>query len=416
MEYLRTATVNGTAGNDLIDSDYVDADGHSLTMFTDNDNTSEPPDHVILDAGAGDDRINTWLSAGPATIWRDHVTLLCGDGNDTLNMDGFDEIAPGTIITMDGGAGDDVLNHWWPDPTANLVMTGGSGADTFSAASFEPGTTLTISDFEIGRDMLTVMTRYESWETITAGMISADGPYRAHDTADGLRIEAYHYLDYEGDVIGLEGLMYTFTLTGVTLSDFMSGSGVNTLDGTDGRDIIREDYVDADGDRLSDGENLVLAGAGNDTVTLTMWNSTVRAGDGRDFVVVRGEGNTVYGEAGDDHLIARQGSQTLDGGAGDDRLVADIRQGGDHVLTGGEGADSFDIVFGAASRRDGNVVITDFDSEHDVLLIDGTFIDLGAPPDGVTRGSSADGWMVIYFGLNDSVELVGQPAFDPLVA
>ena len=318
---VREGTVYGTEADDSISNDYVDASGNFLSMFSDNDGSSEPPDHVTVDMGAGDDEFFTWLKPDWAGVWRDHVTVLGGEGNDTIAVDGLYQLETDTVITLDGGAGDDQITLWWParaetDP-ANTRVIGGSGADEFRVASFSPDTEITISDFETGQDSLTVMNSYEQWETITADMISVDGAYRAYDTSDGLRIDAYHYLEYDGDggpYIELIGLIYTFTLTGVTLNDFMAGSGINIINGTDGRDIIRDGYVDADGDYITDGENLVLAGAGHDTVTLTMWNSTVRAGDGRDFVIIKGAGNTVYGEAGNDHLIARHGGSTLDGG------------------------------------------------------------------------------------------------------
>ena len=60
--------------------------------------------------------------------------------------------------------------------------------------------------------------------------------------------------------------------------------------------------------------------------------------------------------------------------------------------------------------------MTDFESDFDTLFLDGVRIDVSHLPDGVTTGSSENGWLVLNFGLNDSVELLGHPADDPLLA
>ncbi|MBT0956862.1 Hint domain-containing protein [Alphaproteobacteria bacterium KMM 3653] len=76
-------------------------------------------------------------------------------------------------------------------------------------------------------------------------------------------------------------------------SDFVQGDGV--VMGGDGDETIDGSYTDGDGSAVSDGDDVVYAGAGNDTVT---------AGAGDDVV---------QGGSGDDTLSGGDGSDTLQG-------------------------------------------------------------------------------------------------------
>lgn len=397
----REGTVYGTDYADLIGSTYVDAAGNSIGMFTDNDGTASPPDHIIVDAGASEDAIRMNFTEFP-NVWRDYLTIVGGEGNDIIQLGDFVNVAAGTRILLDGGLGNDVIDlYWYENPDVTVEIYGGEGADKFAFASFSPGSRAVLADFEASQDSLEVMDRYERWVTISRDQITPDGNYRAHDSADGLVIEAYHGdAAYEPLV-----LVYTFILPGVTLDSFMNpGIGNGQIDGTAGRDVIRNDYVDSDGDRIAASGNIIMAGAGNDLINLTMSNSSVSCGDGRDFVTVRGLFNSVAGEGGDDYLIARWDTGLLDGGDGNDRLVGDIRRGGDHVMTGGNGADSFEFVFGATPTN-AECIITDFELGVDRLMIDGVAIDLMNLPDGMLEGTDQSGSVTLSIGNDDRVTL-----------
>lgn len=417
----REGTVYGTGGSDLIWSDYVDPSGVTIWMFDDDDLPGSLPDRVIVAAGDGDDALHfESYESHWDSLWNDQLVILAGTGNDEITFYGaLFSWRPGAPLIIDAGDGDDMITAWWPGLNAPPQLTGGAGADIFRVASFDEIGALTISDYTIGEDSLMLMSNGEAWHEITPEILNLPpaeyfGQYRAFDTADGLRIDGYHSIphwDGTNETWTYEQV-YSITLAGVTLADFMAGGARgNVIDGTEARDIIWADYVDADGDGFTQYADTVMGGAGHDNIKLDGTGDVVMAGDGRDFVIARGEGHRVHGEGGDDYLIARQGGSELDGGTGNDRLVADIRQGGDHVLTGGEGADSFEFLFGL-TRHAAQTEITDFELGVDRLSVDGAQIDLSALPAGMLAGTDSDGSVILSVGLNDTVTLRGVTEAD----
>lgn len=117
-------------------------------------------------------------------------------------------------------------------------------------------------------------------------------------------------------------------------------------------------------------------------------STTFETADGtRQTVYVTDGAAVVAGTAGDDHLISASASQVLLGGAGDDILSGgsgddwlyggagdDVLSGnlGHNVMTGGDGQDTFffrNVVAGADSGLDVVNVITDFNVNDDVILL-----------------------------------------------
>ncbi len=102
---------------------------------------------------------------------------------------------------------------------------------------------------------------------------------------------------------------------------------------------------------LAGSENLVFAGAGNDLVD----------------AAISGEGNNrIYLDGGDDLAILGTGDRVV-GAEGADRFFA--TDGGDNIITGGEGADQFWLA--NAQVPESTNTITDFESGVDVLGIAG---------------------------------------------
>jgi len=105
-----------------------------------------------------------------------------------------------------------------------------------------------------------------------------------------------------------------------TAPSFATNDGI--VSGTAGDDIIDDAYTDSDGDVIDGGdgtgpagnEDLVEAGAGNDSVVSGLENDTVYGQDGLD---------TLDGGAGDDLLIGGGGNDSLLGGDGNDTLYGD---------------------------------------------------------------------------------------------
>ncbi len=124
--------VDGTAGNDLIDASYVDAQGDRIDA---NDNLAGNNDDIVL-AGAGDDTVVS--GAGNDQVYggsgNDSVAAGAGNdvvlgeaGNDTLSGEAGDD-------SLDGGAGDDRLfgglgNDTLRGEDNNDSLDGGAGDD-----------------------------------------------------------------------------------------------------------------------------------------------------------------------------------------------------------------------------------------------------------------------------------------------
>ncbi|MBB3995807.1 hypothetical protein GGR95_003471 [Sulfitobacter undariae] len=183
------------------------------------------------------------------------------------------------------------------------------------------------------------------------------------------------------------------------------------VEGTDAGETIDASFVDEDGDRVDNNDNLDET---ND--------DEIAAGAGNDYVLA-GEGNdTVRGDEGNDTLLGQAGDDVLSGGAGDDRLL------------GGDGDDVF-----VYSAGDGNDTIADFNVGNSGNLGDenttnNDFIDLSGfydnlselradyDDDGVLNQSTgtANGGTVDFsdndqFGASDSLtfENVDRTSFAP---
>ncbi|WP_238366487.1 Hint domain-containing protein [Mesobacterium pallidum] len=114
-----------------------------------------------------------------------------------------------------------------------------------------------------------------------------------------------------------------------------------SVDGTAGADSMGPGYVDADGDTITSGGDLIDAGAGNDTID---------GGGGND---------TIAGRDGDDRLIGGTGNDLLIGGDGDDTFAFAAGFGHDTVYgdntDGTPGGNSDMLDFSAMSA---NVTVT----------------------------------------------------------
>jgi Ca2+-binding RTX toxin-like protein len=128
------------------------------------------------------------------------------------------------------------------------------------------------------------------------------------------------------------------------------GIGATSVDGGDGHDTI----VAGDGNDTiegGDGHDLITAGAGNDSV---------RAGDGNDTVSGEDGDDTIEAGDGEDLINGNAGLDVINGGFGDDMLMGDADDdtvfggAGDDIIGGGDGDDSLvgnsqnDVISGEA--------------------------------------------------------------------
>jgi Ca2+-binding RTX toxin-like protein len=108
--------------------------------------------------------------------------------------------------------------------------------------------------------------------------------------------------------------------------------------------------------------NVIITGAGNDTVYGRPGDDTIDSGEGDDTLAGNAGSDTLIAAGGNDSLNGGGGRDTLDGGAGNDTLLGgkghDLLRGnyGTDVLTGGDGDDVIaggrgpDQIFGGLGR------------------------------------------------------------------
>lgn len=118
-----------------------------------------------------------------------------------------------------------------------------------------------------------------------------------------------------------------------------------TVDGTSGDDLIdsaydgdlQNDFVDtADGTGVERNEDIIAAGAGNDSVYAGLEDDTVFGGAGSDTIFGGSGSDELSGDSGDD-TIAVSASDTAYGGGGDDLFIYDeiIGESGNVEIFGG---------------------------------------------------------------------------------
>ena len=174
-------------------------------------------------------------------------------------------------------------------------------------------------------------------------------------------------------------------------SDFIvGGDGNDTLDGGNGDDIIGYDpstlpdtksFVGFFGsDDPEDGvspirltDSFYFNNGGADKISGGNGDDIAFGGAGKDKLDGGNGDDTLYGGKGDDKLDGGNGDDKLDGGKGDDTLDGGKGQDeiagadGNNVLFGGEGED----VFIFKPNADGKNVIKDYESDLDVVMIQG---------------------------------------------
>jgi Ca2+-binding RTX toxin-like protein len=161
-----------------------------------------------------------------------------------------------------------------------------------------------------------------------------------------------------------------------------------------------------------EGDDLIYGGQGNDTLYSAGSNATLIGGAGNDTLDGYGNNTTMYGGAGNDTLFGgKSGDSTLFGGVGDDTLEGGYAgnnylvggRGNDilrsnqknDTLTGGFGADIFQVYFYSPDLIDGYATITDFRrAQGDKIQV---------------YGSASD------YSLDQSQNLSGQLALDTAI-
>jgi len=188
-------------------------------------------------------------------------------------------------------------------------------------------------------------------------------------------------------------------LRGGTGDDSLAGgSHSDTLNGSTGDDTLTS----------FSGANIMWAGSGDDVANGGYGDDIIGGGAGTDTLSGGELNDTLYGGAGDDSLVGGDGKDVLYGGQGNDILSGgnddDTLWGSmdNDTLTGGDGADTF--AFAAGSGLD---IITDFDTENDVLMLEGTAADFLKLEDVAAVSVEFAAGLMINLGGGDAVFLMG---------
>lgn len=316
-------------------------------------------------------------------------TLIAVKGSDF--DDRFVVETQSTLLTIDGGAGNDVVESG----NSRVYFRGGEGNDWFISGS--------AADIFIGGAGIdTVQYRMEkAGATVTLGLEEGSIGTGGGDTLVSVeRVDGTNYND------SITGSNSDNRLRGLGGDDMLNGLlGDDRLDGNAGNDSL-------------------YGGGGNDALFGGGGNDMLYGGDDGDRLNGGNGNDALYGEAGNDILRGGNGNDALDGGLGDDKLFGDA---GNDMLTGGTGADIF--YFRGAFGLD---TITDFESGVDsinlaqlrganggdrltldqILITDtgiGTRIELDLDRDGIADAFDLDGDSIAD---NVWIDLVGVQAAD----
>jgi len=262
-----------------------------------------------IDLGIGNDTV---VNSG--TI---NGNIALGDGDDSYSStDG------GTVLSIDGGAGNDTLQGNSGDDR----ISGGTGADVFVIDAVSSDT---IFDFSAGDN----------------DIIDLSG-------------QGLSFFDIE-DVLAAAS-----EAAGITTIDLGNGNSLS-LEGVSIDDLTTNSFIfspnnPADNDEIkgTKDDDAIDGSIGHDTLDGDKGSDTLGGGAGNDILI---------GGKGDDQLSGGTGRDELNGGKGNDQL--DGGEGNDW-LNGGKGDDVF--IF---SGNSGDDVISEFSVQHDSLDISGTAID-----------------------------------------
>lgn len=355
--------VEGTTGNDLIDTNYTgDPEGDRID---DTDNLAGTNDDLVT-AGLGND------------------TVRAGAGNDTVfGSDGND--------LLDGGTGNDSLDGG----NGNDTLIGGAGADTLIG-----GAGLDIVDYSASGEAVNV--------NLSTGTTSG-GDAAGDVISNG--IDGFIGSAFDDTLVGYDDIFDGGTTTNV----IDGGAGNDSIDGRDGADSLLG----------GSGDDTILGGGGNDTIFYGSGNDSVEGGAGNDFIddawgfdatadastVSGGDGNdTIFGssagdilsgDAGNDSIGGESGNDLIDGGAGTDTVFGEagndtiISSGGNDSIFGGDDAD---LIVATANDPSGAY---SFYADGGSGGTDNDTLDLS--------GLIADGWTVT--SMTQNPEANGIPGF-----
>ena len=257
------------------------------------------------------------------------VEILAGDGDDTITIGALDRVRTATLLTVDGGDGNDTINSNGASiGLMRVSLIGGLGDDSLTGSagidSLDGGDGDDVLDGQGGNDL--IFGRLGD-DTILGG--AGNDRIFAGDGADSIDAGTG-----DDSVIGDVG---ADTINGGDGNDTLdAGDGTDTVDGGSGNDSILGGN-EADVLNGNTGNDTVHGGASDDTITGENGNDKLYGEDGNDSIVGHDGEDTLSGGDGDDTIEGGNGNDLLGGGNGDDVING---AAGNDVLTGGDGNDT----------------------------------------------------------------------------
>lgn len=397
--------VDGTAGNDLIntaytgdpDGDRVDAgdatgfsgttgDGDYIRAGAGNDTVSSGLGNDIVFGDDGSDSITGGYGADTVDGGNQNDTIDGGSGNDSLLGGTGDDVIFGGVT---GAAATYIATYTSITTTSpNQLVTAAAGRSNFSVNSVSnegltSGSYSGVSGFRIGNGDSNETHTHTASSQIAGGRIQFNGIDSTEAMTiriDGVTINLNTAID-NGLVTFNGGLVSGAAVYSINTSGQIVRNGTGTANpATIGTLTINIPYTSlaivASGSNTNSttsgffynyavntqplnvateagGNDALFGGAGNDILYGGDGNDTLSGGDDNDQVF-GGTGNdslsgdlgndTLQGEDGDDTLAGGDGADSLLGGIGNDSLLGD---GGADTLSGGDGNDR---LFGGAGN------------------------------------------------------------------
>jgi Ca2+-binding RTX toxin-like protein len=331
---------------------------------------------VVINANGGDDVITASNGLAPLV----QLTIDGGAGNDTITGgDGADTLmgGDGNDVVVGGrgndmaflGAGDDLFV--WNPGDGNDVVEGQDGSDTlrFDGTSLGEAFTLSAngSRVRLARDLANVVADLNGVERIDIQALGGADTLVLNDLA-GTGIARVH-VDLAGAPGGIagDGVVDAIVVNGTQGDDAITLSlrdGVLVIDGL-GEQVVIE-HFDAD-------DTITIAGLGGDDIVDATGvgtlgpRLTLAGGDGNDILVGGAGADTVQGGAGNDALLGGASQDTVDGGDGENVVLQDsVNVDPAAILT----------VSGNASD---NAIVLSRDAAGNLLANNGAIVLAGSP-------------------------------------
>ncbi len=333
-----TVNVLGTAGDDHI---AVASSGTSVVVnglaAQVKISGADATDRLVVNGGDGNDVINAaGLHAGQVSL-----ILNGGDGDDTI-------VGSAGNDTVNGGRGNDVASlgagddsFVWNPGDGSDTVDGGAGNDTllFNGANINEVIDISASNGRaiFTRDIASITMGLDNVETIDFTARGGEDPITVNDlSTTDVKHVAINLESTPGSGVG-DGSSDTIVINATEGDDVINiteNNGVITVSG------LAEDVTITG---FEAGDHIVINGLGGDDVingsTLPAGVSLTADGGAGDDILLGGAGNdTLSGGLGDDVLLGGGGQDALDGGPGDNvviqSLVSNVAAGGSLPASG----------------------------------------------------------------------------------